>query len=174
MSQYAFIVALPVTDVGVTNEPAVPVRFEKTMQGAWWVVYADPSPKMLPVPESSPVIGRRGGRNIVSHRRKDSRSVLLLRPIAHHVATSRAVFVAVSEDLGFLKWAKDKATNAGYATWTKDELQADDSVEATWLKSNSSDEDRAEVRLLLAGMESDAFEGTLTIAIDAAIAIPEH
>ena len=174
MTQNAFLVALPVTDPGGSNDISgiLPARFQYTVAGEWHVVFSEAEPRMAPSGKGfiSMVVA---GKFKQFPRTKDTRSVLLLRPVAVHMGSSRAVFVAVSEDLGFLKWAKTKAENAGFQTWTKAELAADNSADAVWLRNNADPEDLAAVRVLLAGMDSSSMDSTDASDIANATALPE-
>lgn len=166
MSQYAFVVALPVVDL-IDNEPAaIPARFRLTRQGEWWVVYSEPEPVMLPNGRGN--VGR-------SPRRSDARKTLFLRLLASRLYGGEpfGAFAVLSEDVEFLAWAQAKATAKAWPTWTKAELVADEGPEATWLKANTDEEDRTAIRRKLAGMEGGALDQIDRGSIDGASPIDD-
>lgn len=172
MTHKAFIVALPVTGPGTTNDISaiVPARFQHVVAGDWNIIYSEPAPIMQP-DGTGAIVSRVGGRLVAFPRTRDTRAVLFLRAIAWHVAQSMAAFVATSEDVRFLRWAYDKATAAGYETWTQAQLLSDMGPRATYIRNNADSSDLAAIQRMLAGMDSGAMGTTVPGDIANAVAI---
>lgn len=161
MTWKAFFVVLPVDDAAGVASPVTPARFELTRQGGWWVLYNEPAPIMVPTGQKIILSAKKAAM-----RRADSRKYLLLKNLYTQVAQNRALFVVTSEDLGFLRWAYDKANALGYLNWTKPELVADTSAPALQVKSVVSAEDRALIRDILAGQDPLALDALSREAIE--------